>query len=51
MIDGAYAEYIKDFDSGLRLAEERDNVFITRTFSKIYGLGSLRVGWGMDQKM
>ena len=50
VIDGAYAEYIKDFDSGLRLAEERDNVFITRTFSKIYGLGSLRVGWGYGPK-
>ena len=46
VLDGAYAEYIQDFDSGLRLCEERNNVFITRTFSKIYGLGSLRVGWG-----
>ena len=46
VLDGAYAEYIKDFDAGLRLAEKKNNVFITRTFSKIYGLGSLRVGWG-----
>ena len=46
VLDGAYAEYIQGFDSGLRLSEKKNNVFITRTFSKIYGLGSLRVGWG-----
>ena len=46
VLDGAYAEYLEDFDSGLRLSEKKNNVFITRTFSKIYGLGSLRVGWG-----
>ena len=46
VLDGAYAEYIEEFDSGLRMSEKKNNVFITRTFSKIHGLGSLRVGWG-----
>ena len=46
VLDEAYAEYINEYDFGLRLAETKKNVFITRTFSKIYGLGSLRVGWG-----
>lgn len=48
VLDGAYAEYVEDadFDAGLALIEARDNVVMTRTFSKIYGLGGLRVGWG-----
>ena len=46
VLDGAYAEYIEKFDGGIALAKKRSNVFITRTFSKIHGLGSLRVGWG-----
>jgi histidinol-phosphate aminotransferase len=46
VLDGAYAEYVKGFDAGLSVMETRDNVFMTRTFSKIYGLGGLRVGWG-----
>ena len=46
VLDGAYAEYAEDFDGGLGLAGTRDNVFVTRTFSKIYGLGGMRVGWG-----
>ena len=46
VLDGAYAEYIEKFDGGIGLVERRNNVFITRTFSKIHGLGSLRVGWG-----
>lgn len=46
VLDGAYAEYVPDFDAGARLVEERQNVVMTRTFSKIYGLGSLRIGWG-----
>ncbi len=45
-LDGAYAEYVPDFDAGARLVERRSNVVMTRTFSKIYGLGALRVGWG-----
>lgn len=46
VLDGAYAEYVEGFDAGLSVLEPRDNVFMTRTFSKIYGLGGLRVGWG-----
>ncbi|PIE12265.1 MAG: histidinol-phosphate transaminase [Rhodobacterales bacterium] len=46
VIDGAYTEYADDFDGGAQLASERDNVLMTRTFSKIYGLGGLRIGWG-----
>lgn len=46
VLDGAYAEFVEDFDGHAKLVEERDNVFMTRTFSKIYGLGALRMGWG-----
>ena len=47
VIDAAYAEYVNknDYDSGFSLVEEFDNVVITRTFSKIYGLAGLRVGF------
>lgn len=46
VLDGAYAEYVEGFDGGAALVEARDNVVMTRTFSKLYGLGGLRVGWG-----
>lgn len=46
VLDGAYAEYVEGYDGGAALAGSRGNVFMTRTFSKIYGLGGLRVGWG-----
>lgn len=46
VLDGAYAEYVDGYDGGAALVEARDNVVMTRTFSKIYGLGGLRVGWG-----
>ena len=46
VLDGAYVEFAEGFDGGAGLAEARDNVVLTRTFSKIYGLGGLRVGWG-----
>ena len=47
VLDGAYAEYAPDdFDGGAALAGARANVVMTRTFSKLYGLGGLRVGWG-----
>ena len=46
VLDGAYAEYVEGYDGGAALAEARDNVVMTRTFSKLYGLGGLRVGWG-----
>ncbi len=50
VLDGAYAEYVEGFDGGAGLATERPNVFMTRTFSKIYGLGGLRIGWGYGAK-
>ena len=52
VIDDAYAEYMKnpDYSSGLDLFKSKDNVFILRTFSKIFGLASLRVGWGYGSK-
>lgn len=46
VIDGAYAEFASGYDGGIALARDRSNVLVTRTFSKIYGLGGLRVGWG-----
>jgi len=46
VLDGAYAEYVENFDAGLSLVEASNNVVMTRTFSKIYGLGGLRIGWG-----
>lgn len=50
VLDGAYAEYVEGFDGGKALVEARDNVVMTRTFSKIYGLGGLRIGWGYGPK-
>ena len=52
VIDDAYAEYMKnkDYLSGLELFKNKDNVFVLRTFSKIFGLASLRVGWGYGSK-
>ena len=52
VVDDAYAEYMKnlDYKSGLDLFKNKENVFILRTFSKIYGLSSLRVGWGYGSK-
>ncbi|MGA1209971.1 MAG: histidinol-phosphate transaminase [Gemmobacter sp.] len=46
VIDGAYAEYADADDGAAHLAATRGNVVITRTFSKIHGLGGLRIGWG-----
>ncbi len=46
VLDGAYAEYVDGFDGGARLVDKYANVFMTRTFSKMYGLGGLRIGWG-----
>ncbi|MEX0280616.1 MAG: histidinol-phosphate transaminase [Arenibacterium sp.] len=50
VLDGAYAEYVEGYDAGASLVRERDNVVMTRTFSKLYGLGGLRVGWGYGPK-
>ena len=40
----------KDYKSSLDLFKNKDNVIIIRTFSKIYGLASLRIGWGYAPK-
>ena len=47
VLDGAYAEYVRrnDYSAGLDLVLNADNVVMTRTFSKIHGLASLRIGW------
>ena len=52
VIDDAYFEYVKksDYKSGLQLFSKSKNVVVTRTFSKIYGLAGLRVGWGYASK-
>ena len=52
VIDDAYFEYMvnKDYKSGLDLFKNKKNVFVLRTFSKIYGLASLRIGWGYGSK-
>lgn len=46
--DDAYAEYVDapDYESGFALASETQNTIAMRTFSKIYGLASVRLGWG-----
>ena len=40
----------RDYKSGLDLFKNKNNVFVLRTFSKIFGLASLRVGWGYGSK-
>lgn len=50
VLDGAYAEYVPGYDGGAALVEARENVVMTRTFSKMHGLGGLRVGWGYAPK-
>ena len=52
VIDDAYHEFITDpnYSSGLKLFSKSQNVLVTRTFSKIYGLAGLRIGWGYGPK-
>jgi len=47
VIDAAYAEFVEkqDYRPGVERVEKFDNTVMTRTFSKIYGLGGLRLGW------
>jgi len=47
VLDAAYAEYVRrnDYAAGLELVSASRNVVMTRTFSKIYGLAGLRIGW------
>jgi histidinol-phosphate aminotransferase len=48
VLDAAYAEYVDrpDYDPGTLLVEAGNNTVMTRTFSKMFGLGGLRLGWG-----
>jgi histidinol-phosphate aminotransferase len=47
ILDAAYAEYVRrnDYEAGLELVATTENTVMTRTFSKIYGLAALRLGW------
>jgi histidinol-phosphate aminotransferase len=47
VVDAAYAEFVtaNDYESGVALVSEFENVVMTRTFSKIHGLAALRLGW------
>lgn len=48
VLDAAYAEYVReaDYNAGIELVDGAENVVMTRTFSKAYGLPALRLGWG-----
>ena len=52
VIDSAYAEYVQeqDYSPGIELAKQSNNVIMLRTFSKIYGMGGIRLGWGYFPK-
>ena len=47
VIDGAYAEYVKEsnYDDSFDILKDYENVILTRTFSKAYGLAAIRLGW------
>ena len=47
ILDGAYAEYVQrnDYEAGIEMVATSENTVMTRTFSKIYGLANLRIGW------
>ena len=47
VLDAAYAEYVRrnDYEAGIELVATSENVVMLRTFSKIYGLAALRLGW------
>ncbi|MDE2005929.1 MAG: histidinol-phosphate transaminase [Rhodospirillales bacterium] len=47
VLDAAYAEYVDrpDYDAGAKLVDAGSNTVMTRTFSKVFGLGGMRVGW------
>ncbi|MEJ2089873.1 MAG: histidinol-phosphate transaminase [Gammaproteobacteria bacterium] len=49
VLDEAYAEYVEDADytDGLALARRYGNLILTRTFSKIFGLAALRIGYSV----
>ncbi|MBR0672612.1 histidinol-phosphate transaminase [Neoroseomonas soli] len=47
VLDSAYAEYVTrpDYDAGAKLVDASGNTVMTRTFSKIFGMGGMRLGW------
>lgn len=47
VLDSAYAEYVTrpDYDAGAKLVDATGNTVMTRTFSKIFGMGGMRLGW------
>ncbi len=47
VLDAAYAEFVRrnDYESGIELVSASQNVVMTRTFSKVHGLGGIRLGW------
>ncbi|HEY1933873.1 MAG TPA: histidinol-phosphate transaminase [Acetobacteraceae bacterium] len=47
VLDSAYAEYVTraDYEPGVKLVDATDNTVMTRTFSKVFGLGGMRIGW------
>ena len=47
VLDAAYAEFVRrnDYEAGIEMVANHDNVVMTRTFSKIHGLAALRLGW------
>lgn len=51
-IDEAYIEYLPDYEkqSALELAKSAPNVLVARTFSKVYGLAGLRMGYAIGHK-
>ena len=53
VIDGAYSEFVtnKNYSDGLDLVKRFPNIIVTRTFSKIYALAGLRLGWAYSSKL
>jgi histidinol-phosphate aminotransferase len=52
VIDAAYAEYVRrnDYEAGIEMVSSFDNVVMSRTFSKVYGLAGVRIGWAYCPK-
>ncbi len=52
VLDEAYSEYVKDrqYPDGLKYLKKYKNLIVVRTFSKIYGLAGLRVGYAVAEK-
>ena len=48
VVDEAYAEYLARYPNAIRLLDSHPNLIVTRTFSKIYGLAALRIGYSIS---